>query len=332
MPGFNRRQFNRYITHAGLTSLLGAGTLASAAPGSSNNASLMRLIVPFAPGGGGDVLGRLFADKLSIELDRNIIVENKPGGSTTIGTDFVVKSKPDGNTILLTIPLLIQTYYLFKKLPYDPFNDLLPIVDLVKSPLWIAVSTQRTAATNIAELIKDVKANPNQHMYGSIGNGSTSHILGNHLNKSAQLDMVHVPYKGSSQVTLALMAGEITSTILDLVTLGPMLSTGKIRLIGVTGLERTPLTPDVPTLKEQGFSGFELPTWAGFFAPKGTPVEIIKKLHDASIKVMNMPDVQPRLKDLGYVAGGLSTADFQKQLVLEKNRWASLIKDSGVEM
>lgn len=332
MPRFNRRQFNRYITNAGLISLLGSSALARAAPGGSNSAGLMRLVVPFAPGGGGDVLGRLFADKLAIELDRNIIVENKPGGSTTIGTDFVAKSKPDGSTILLTIPLLIQTYYLFKKLPYDPFNDLLPIVDLVKSPLWIAVSTQRTAATNIAELTKDVKANPNQHMYGSIGNGSTSHILGNHLNKSAQLDMVHVPYKGSSQVTLALMAGEITSTILDLVTLGPMLSTGKIRLIGVTGLERTPLTPDVPTLKEQGFSGFELPTWAGFFAPKGTPIEIIRKLHDASIKVMNMPDVQPRLKELGYVAGGLSTADFQKQLVLEKNRWASLIKDSGVEM
>ncbi len=332
MPRFNRRQFNRYITNAGLISLLSSSALARAAPGGSNSAGLMRLVVPFAPGGGGDVLGRLFADKLAIELDRNIIVENKPGGSTTIGTDFVAKSKPDGSTILLTIPLLIQTYYLFKKLPYDPFNDLLPIVDLVKSPLWIAVSTQRTAATNIAELTKDVKANPNQHMYGSIGNGSTSHILGNHLNKSAQLDMVHVPYKGSSQVTLALMAGEITSTILDLVTLGPMLSTGKIRLIGVTGLERTPLTPDVPTLKEQGLSGFELPTWAGFFAPKGTPIEIIRKLHDASIKVMNMPDVQPRLKELGYVAGGLSTADFQKQLVLEKNRWASLIKDSGVEM
>lgn len=151
MPGFNRRHFNRYLTNASLTSLLGTGMLANAAPRNSSNASLMRLIVPFAPGGGGDVLGRLFADKLSVELDRNIIVENKPGGSTTIGTDFVAKSKPDGNTILLTIPLLIQTYYLFKKLPYDPFTDLVPVVDLVKSPLWVAVSTQRTAATSIPE-------------------------------------------------------------------------------------------------------------------------------------------------------------------------------------
>ena len=131
---------------------------------------------------------------------------------------------------------------------------------------------------------------------------------------------------------LALMAGEITVSILDLVTLGPMLASGKIRLIGVTGAERTPLTPDIPTLVEQGFSGFELPTWAGFFAPKNTPVEVIQKLRDVSIKVMNMPDVLPRLKDLGYVAGGASTADFQKQLEQEKARWGRLIKDSGIEI
>ncbi len=182
----------------------------------------------------------------------------------------------------------------------------------MKSPLWIAVGTQLTSAQNIAQLVQEVRSNPRSHMYGSIGNGSSSHILGNHLNRTAHLDMVHVPYRGSSQVTMALMAGEITMTILDLVTLGPMLSSGKIRLIGVTGSERTPLTPDVPTLAEQGFSGFELPTWAGFFLPKGTPSDIVQKIHGASIKVMNLPDVPPRLKELGYVAGGLSTADFQK--------------------
>lgn len=330
MPGFDRRQFNTFMMGAGITSLLAAGSSASANP--SGNAPVMRLVVPFAPGGGGDVLGRLFAEKLSVVLDRTIIVDNKPGASTTIGTDFVAKSKPDGNTILLNVPLLIQTYYLFKKLPYDPFADLVPVVDLVKSRLWIAVSTQKTKANNIADLVKEIKQNPKAHTYGSIGNGSTSHILGNHLNKTAQLDLVHVPYKGSSQVTLALSAGEITMTILDLVTLGPMLSSGKIKLIGVTGADRTPLTPDVPTLKEQGFDGFELPTWAGFFAPKNTPPEIIKKLHEATVKVMNLPDVQPRLKDLGYVAGGSSTAEFQMQLLQEKNRWGQMIKDGGIEI
>ncbi|WP_200844055.1 tripartite tricarboxylate transporter substrate binding protein [Pantoea sp. 18069] len=292
----------------------------------------MRIVVPFAPGGGGDVLGRLFADKMASLLGRTIIVENKPGGSTTIGTDIVAKAKPDGNTILLTIPLLLQTHHLFKKLPYDPLKDIVPVVDLVKSPLWIAVSTQKTQATNIADLIKEVRANPKTHIYGSIGNGSSSHILGHHLNKVANLDMLHVPYKGSAQVSMALASGEITMTILDLVTLGALIPTGKVKLIAVTGAERSALTPDIPSLAEQGYTGFELPTWAGFFVPRNTPPDIVQKLHDVTVKVMNLPDIQPRLKDLGYVAGGKSQAEFQKQLDEENVRWGRLIQGSGIEI
>lgn len=292
----------------------------------------MRIVVPFAPGGGGDVLGRLFADKMASLMGRTIIVENKPGGSTTIGTDIVSKAKPDGNTILLTIPLLLQTHHLFKKLPYDPLKDIVPVVDLVKSPLWIAVSTQKTQATNISDLVKEVKSNPRTHIYGSIGNGSSSHILGNHLNKVADLDMLHVPYKGSAQVSMALASGEITMTILDLVTLGALIPTGKVKLIAVTGAERSALTPDIPSLGEQGYPGFELPTWAGFFVPRNTPPEVIQKIHDVSVKVMNLPDIQPRLKDLGYVAGGKSQAEFQRQIDEENLRWGRLIKGSGIEI
>ncbi|MCT9812766.1 tripartite tricarboxylate transporter substrate-binding protein [Acidovorax sp. Be4] len=292
----------------------------------------MRIVVPFAPGGGGDVLGRLFAEKMAPLLERVIIVENKPGGSTTIGTDVVAKSRPDGNTILLTIPLLLQTSYLFKKLPYDPLKDIVPVVDLVKSPLWIAVSTQKTQATNIAELVKEVRANPKTHVYGSIGNGSSSHILGNHLNKVAQLDMLHVPYKGSAQVSMALASGEVTMTILDLVTLGSLLPTGKVKLIAVTGAERSALTPDIPSLAEQGYPGFELPTWAGFFVPKNTPADIVQKIHNVTVKVINLPEVQPRLKDLGYVGGGKSQLEFQKQVDEENIRWGRLIKGSGIEI
>ncbi|NMM89245.1 extra-cytoplasmic solute receptor [Rhodococcus sp. SRB_17] len=325
MPNLSRRQFTKVLAGAGAAVFSGGHAWAQ------NNA-LMRIVVPFAPGGGGDVLGRIFAEKMATEMRRTIIVENKPGGSTTIGTDFVAKAKPDGNTILLTIPLLLQTYYLFNKLPYDPFNDIKPVVDLVKSPLWIAVSTQKTSANNFTELVREVKANPKTHIYGSIGNGSTSHILGNQLNKVSNLDMLHVPYKGSAQVSMALASGEITMTILDLVTLNALIPTGKIKLIAVTGTERSPLTPSIPTLAEQGYSGFELPTWAGFFVPKNTPPEIIQNIREVSIKIMNLPEIQSRFKDLGYVAGGKSTADFQKQLSEENARWGRLIKDSGIEI
>lgn len=323
MTHWDRRTFGKAVASAGLITALTHGTQAWA-----NNEPLMRLVVPFAPGGGGDVLGRLFADKMGAVMKRTIIVENKPGGSTTIGSDLVARAKPDGNTILLSIPLLIQTYYLMNKLPYDPFTDLVPVVDLVRSPLWVAVSTQKTSAKRLSELVAEVKANPKAHVYGSIGNGSTSHILGNHLNKVAGVDMLHVPYRGSSQVSLALASGEISMTILDLVTLGPLLPTGKIKLIGVTGSERTPLTPDVETLTEQGYPGFEIPTWAGFFVPKNTPRNMIQAIHEASIKIMQMPDVKARLKDLGYVPGGGSTEDFQKLLEQERTRWKRLIKES----
>ena len=327
MTHWDRRMFGKAMAGAGLVTALSQGSLAWA-----SNESLMRLVVPFAPGGGGDVLARLFAEKMGAVMKRTIIVENKPGGSTTIGSDLVARAKPDGNTFLLSIPLLIQTYYLMKKLPYDPFTDLVPVVDLVRSQLWVAVSTQKTSATRLSDLVKEVKANPKAHVYGSIGNGSTSHILGNHLNKVAGVDMLHVPYRGSAQVSLALASGEITMCILDMVTLGPLLPTGKIRLIGVTGSERTPLTPDVQTLTEQGYPGFEIPTWAGFFVPKNTPRNAIAALHEAAIKVMQMPDVQARMKDLGYVAGGSSTEDFQKMIDQERTRWERLIKGSGIEI
>lgn len=324
MHYFNRRQFSKILAGTGIALATGQKAWANGAP--------MRIVVPFAPGGGGDVLGRLFAEKMAPLLERVIIVENKPGGSTTIGTDVVAKSKPDGNTILLTIPLLLQTSYLFKKLPYDPLKDIVPVVDLVKSPLWIAVSTQKTQANNIAELVKEVRSNPKTHVYGSIGNGSSSHILGNHLNKVAQLDMLHVPYKGSAQVSMALASGEVTMTILDLVTLGSLLPTGKVKLIAVTGAERSALTPDIPCLAEQGYPGFELPTWAGFFVPKNTPADIVQKIHNVTVKVINLPDVQPRLKDLGYVGGGKSQLEFQKQVDEENVRWGRLIKGSGIEI
>lgn len=216
------------------------------------------------------------------------------------------------------------------KLPYDPITDLVPVIDLVKSPLWLAVSTRNTTATNIQDFIADVHANPTKHAFGSLGNGSTSHILGERINEITKSRMLHVPYKGSAAVTLALMNGEISLAILDLVTLQPQLQSGKIRLIGVTGDVRSPLTPEVATLKEQGLNGFENLTWAGLFYPAKTPDKTIERLHDAALKVLGDPAIQDRLKGLGYLPGGNSQKSFAESVAKERAYWKEMIAKTHV--
>ncbi|MBP0630481.1 tripartite tricarboxylate transporter substrate binding protein [Cupriavidus sp. AcVe19-1a] len=319
-----RRSFLAFAAQAACLASLGNPVWAQSKP-------VARIVVPFAPGGGGDVLGRLLAEKLSVELGQTIIVENRPGGSATIATDVVAKSAPDGNTILLTVPLLVQTPSLFKKLPYDPIADLTPVIDVVTSPLWVAVSTSRTSARTVKEFVADVKAHPGKHSFASLGNGSSAHLLGSQFNAVAGLDMIHVPYKGSAPASVALVAGEVSLTILDIVTLKPQLASGKIRLLAVTGGKRSPLTPEVPTLAEQGYPGSDLPTWAGLFVPSKTSPEIVRKLHAATVKVLHQPDVVSRLGGLGYMPGGQSQESFARGVGAEKVRWAELIGKAGIQ-
>jgi tripartite-type tricarboxylate transporter receptor subunit TctC len=291
----------------------------------------IRLVVPFSPGGGGDALGRLIAAKLSESLGQQVIVENKPGASTVIGTDQVVRSAPDGHTILLNVPLLVQTASIMSKLPYDPVRDLTPVVEIVNSALWMAVNPQKMQARNLKEFVAEVKAKPNTHSYGSIGQGSTTHLFGHALNEIAGLDMVHVPFKGSSLAIGALLSGDISSVILDFVTLKGHVAAGKVRLIAVTGSERSSWTPDVQTFAEQGYKGLELLTWAGLFVPQKTPADIVARLHAEVTRIMHQPDMTEKLAGLGYVAGNRTQPAFAQQVRDEKDRWAVLIKQAGVK-
>lgn len=292
----------------------------------------VKLVVPFAPGGGGDVLGRLIGAKLADALGQPVVVDNKPGASSVIATDFVVRSAPDGRTILLNVPLIVQTAALMSKLPYDPVRDLTPVSEVVTSALWMAVNAQNSGARNLAEFVAEVKARPKAHSYGSIGVGSTTHLFGNALNESAGLDMVHAPFKGSSAAMNALLAGDVSMVILDLVTLKPQLAAGKVRLIAVSGAERSALTPEVPTFAEQGYKGLEMMTWAGLFVPQKTPPEVVQRLNAEVTRIVHQKDVADRLADLGYVPGTLSQPDFAKVVRDDRERWAVLIKQAGVRL
>lgn len=292
----------------------------------------IRVVVPFAPGGGGDVIGRFYAQKLSEALNVPVIVDNRPGASTMIGSDFVAKAAPDGYTILLNVPLLVQTPHLYSKMPYDPLVDLKPVTDLANSPLWFAVSTQKTKALSIKEFVAEAKQHPKDYNYASIGAGSSGHLLGYALNEANGLSMMHVAYKGSTPATLALVAGEISAVFLDIVTLKPQLASGKVRLLAVTGSRRSALTPDVPTLGESGYAGFDTASWAALFVPSKVPPEILGRLEAETRKILAQPDVIAKWRDLGYEPGGQPQAQFAAQMRADSARWGSLIKKAGVKL
>ncbi|MDO8772324.1 MAG: tripartite tricarboxylate transporter substrate binding protein [Burkholderiaceae bacterium] len=293
---------------------------------------VIKVVVPFPPGGGGDMVGRLFSQKLSEALGVPVIVDNKPGASSVIGTDFVAKSPPDGHTILLNVSLIVQTASLFSKLPYDPLVDLTPVTDLSNSALWFAVSTAKTETRSLKEFVSQARLKPLDYNYASIGAGSSSHLLGYALNEANGLNMMHVPYKGSSPATLALMAGEVSSVFMDYVTLQSQMGSGKVRLLAVTGSRRSPLTPEVPTLAELGYPGFEASVWSALFVPSKTPREIVTRLETETRKILAQPDVVAKWRELGYESGGMPQAQFAAQVRSDYARWGALIKKTGVKL
>ncbi|UUZ69742.1 tripartite tricarboxylate transporter substrate binding protein [Polaromonas sp. P2-4] len=249
------------------------------------------------------MVGRLFAQKLSEALKQPVIVDNKPGASSVIGSDMVAKAPPDGYTILLNVSLLVQTPSLYSKLPYDPLVDLTPVTDLSNSALWFAVSTTKVQERSLKEYVAQAKLRPHDYNYASIGNGSSSHLLGYALNDANGLSMMHVPYKGSAAATMALMTGEVSSVFMDFVTLQSQMASGKVRLLAVTGTRRSPLTPDVPTLAELGYPGFEASVWSALFVPSKTPHEIVSRLETEVRKISAQPDVVAKWRELGYEPG-----------------------------
>ncbi len=329
MPSFTRRL---WLGRA--AALAASASLITSFPVQAQDypSQTIRILVPFAPGGGGDVLGRLVAKKLAEQLKQTVIVENKPGASTIIATDLVAKSKPDGYTILLNVPLIVQTASLFKKLPYDPMKDLIPVADLNHSQIWFAVGTAKVKAKTFQEYIAAAKANPKDYSYASIGPGSTGHLLGFGLNDANKLDTIHVPYKGSTPALQALLSGEVASVFQDYVTLKPQVEAGKVRLLAVTGKERSKFTPDVPTLSELGYSGFEAGTWGGLFVAANTPPAIVKTLENAVHKITADPEYVEKMAALGYQPGYMSQTQFAALVRSEYTRWATLIQKAGITL
>jgi tripartite-type tricarboxylate transporter receptor subunit TctC len=314
-----------------LVSVIALVSIACALPASAQTYPDRRItfIVPYPAGGATDVSARLLANKLSEAWKQTVVVENKSGAGGIIGNDFVAKAPADGYTVLIAITQIIQAPSLVSKLPYDVFKDLAPVTQVGLSPIVLAVPDAQPMKS-LKDLIDLAKANPGKYPYGTFGNATTSHLYGELLKKTAGIDMTHVPYRGWAPLLNDLLGNQVIAAFVDLTTAGPQLSAGKVRALAVGGEQRKARLPDVPTLAELGYPGFEAEGWVGVFLPAATPKDIVTKLSAELARIISSAEGIAGLQALNLVPVGGTAETFEATLRRDHARWATVAKTVGV--
>lgn len=289
----------------------------------------VRLIVPFAPGGGSDLAGRLLAESVAPALKQSMVIDNRPGAGSSLGSDIASKSSPDGYTLLLGNISLAFNAALYKKLPFDAVRDLATISLAADQPS-IMVTPPSLPAKNLQEFITMVRAQPGKLTYGSAGLGSGTHLAMELLLLSQKLDMVHVPYKGTGPVITALLGNEIGAFLSTFAPALPHIKTGRMRGIAVTSLKRAPTLPDVATVAESGIPGFEYATWYGVLAPARTPKPVIDKLNKTIVAALNSAELAQRYSAQGMDPKPTTSAEFAAYLKSETEKWAKVVRDAKI--
>ncbi|WP_232081306.1 MULTISPECIES: tripartite tricarboxylate transporter substrate binding protein [unclassified Variovorax] len=289
----------------------------------------LKLIVPYPAGGATDVIARTIGQKLQEAWGQPTLVENRPGAGGTIGNGFVVKAPPDGYTVLIGISSMIQQPWLMEKLPYDPLKDLAPVTMIARSPNILAVPVD-SPASDLKSFIAMVKANPGKYNFGSYGAGTYAHLQGALLNMQAGIDLLHVPFPGSSQLVTNLISGQLSSAFVDSGSARPHLKS--IRPLAVTGVERMPSLPDVPTFAELGFHSFDRYGWFGVFLPAATPIPVVQKLANEIDRILHLPEVTAKLEALGLQVTGGTPEEFQKLVRTDAAHYARIIKDANIRL
>lgn len=290
----------------------------------------IRMIVPYAAGGGVDAIARQVGKKMSETYGQPIVIDNRPGAGAIIGLDSTAKATPDGYTILFTAGSSININpHVFKKLPYDPAKDLQPVVQVGNTPLLLLVNASNPAKT-LADFIAAAKAKPNSTSFGSYGNATTGHLMGAAFNKATGIDMLHVPFKGAAPALTDLMGGQVTAVIADLGSARSLIKGGKVRALAQTGAQRNPALPDVPTFSEAKVPALEGMTgWLGIFVPAKTPKDVSDKLASMVGKVLAQADLKASMAELGYQSSGMSGAPFEALVRADTERCGKVVKDMG---
>ena len=321
------RQWVRMLTLMAMYALVSGSAFAQAWPSKP-----IKYVVPFAPGGSTDILGRTISEKLSAALGQPVVVDNKPGAGGGLGADFVAKAAPDGYTIMGgTISTHAINASLYSNLPYDPVKDFVAVTLLARVPNMLVVNPDVPAKT-VAELIALMKANPGKYTFASAGNGTSQHLSGELFKSMAGVEMQHIPYKGSPPALQDVVGGQVTMTFDNITTAWPLAKAGKLRALAVTTAKWSPVAPDVPTLAESGLAGFEVGSWQGVFSPAGTPPAIVKRLNAEIVKILNMPDVKEKVLALGAEPVGDTSEQFTAYVKTEVVKWSDVVKKSGAKV
>ncbi len=311
-----------------LLALIFATLFSTACMAQSWPTKTVTVVVPWPPGGPSDTAARPLAKSMSESLGQTFLVDNKGGAGGNIGSAAVTKSAPDGYTLLVTssAPIVINPS-LYKNMPFDPDRDLTPITNLIRVPLVLAVHPS-VPANNLKELITYIRAQKG-FVYASAGNGTPQHLTGELFKSLAKLDITHVPYKGSAPAIADLLGGHVTMMFDSTVAVTPHIKAGKLRAIAVSGAQRSPLFPTVPTFGESGFAAVESYAWYGLFGPAGMPKDVLNKVNAEAQKAMKQPEFQKTLADTGSEYVGTSPEQFQAFVKTEAQKWARVVKASG---
>jgi tripartite-type tricarboxylate transporter receptor subunit TctC len=320
------------ITRRVALGLVLAGAFAGAAQAQAWPAKPIKLVVPFPAGGGTDIIGRELGQKLAANTGWTVIIDNKPGSGGNLGVDAAAKAPADGYTLVLgqTSNLAINPT-LYSKLPYDPQKDLTPIAGVASSPLAIVVAADSPYKT-LADVIAAARAKPSALNYATSGNGTVAHLATEQLQRTANIKLTHVPYKGAAQGVTDLIGGQVQLYVSSIPTLIGHIKGGKMRALAVTSARRVDDLPQVPTVAESGYKGFDAVTWFGIAGPAKLPKDVVARLNAEINKALQSPDLLKKLNEQGADVAGSSPEQFARLIHDDIARWGKLVKESGAKV
>jgi tripartite-type tricarboxylate transporter receptor subunit TctC len=291
----------------------------------------IRMVVPYPPGGPTDITARVVAAEMSKTIGQSVVIDNRPGASGMIGSEMVTKAAPDGYTLLANASIHVINPSVYPDMRFDAIKDFTPITQLAQVPLVLVVPAN-SPIKSVKDLVEYAKANPGKVNFGSAGSASAQHLAGESFKIAAGIQMQHIPYKGSAPALTDLAGGQLQLMFDSMPSATPMINSGKLRAIAVTTTVRAKARPDLPTIAESGFPGFDISTWYAYWAPKGTPADIIEKLAASAAQALKNPEVIAKYEAMGAEPVGSTPAQFAAYVESEAKKWNDIVKKSGAKL